>query len=117
MPVTFGNKLRHPTGPIKMPESSLAAFTTNLKNTHLGPPTWTAPLLFPSLSAKFTEMRLFGEKHLRISWRQVSTQIALLRTFMKDIWSALILSWTCRRFSSNVLFQVKREIHIIVGFF
>ena len=116
IPVTFGNKLRHPTGPINMPESSLAAFTTILKNSRLGPPTSTAPSLFPSFSINFTEMQLFGEKRLRISWRQVSTQIALLRTFMNDIWSALILSWSCWRISGHVLFQAQREIHIILGF-
>ena len=88
---------------MKMPESSLAAFTTNRKNSRFGPPTSTAPSLFRSLSANFTEMRLYGEKRFRISWRQVSTQIALLRTFMKDISSVLILSWTCWRTSGNVL--------------
>ena len=90
---------------MKIPESSLAAFTAYRKNSHFGPPTSTAPWLFPSLSPNFTEMRLYGEKRFCISWRQVSIQIALLCTFVKDIYVilVLILSWICRRISGNVL--------------
>ena len=71
---------------MKIPESSLAAFTTYRKNSHFGPPTSTAPWLFPSLSPNFTEMRLYGEKRSCISWRQVSIQIALLCTFERYLY-------------------------------
>ena len=68
-----------------MPESKLAAFTAILKNSLLGAPMSTAPSLFPSLSANFTEMVLPGENLLRVICRQASVQIAPLRTLMNIV--------------------------------
>ena len=92
-----------------MPDSSLAALTSILKNSLFGPPTSTAPSLLPSLPTNCTVMRFRGENLFFDSWRQVSDHMAPRRTLMTDVSWLLICIWRTCSASAKVLSLLKRK--------